>query len=979
MMTGRWWLAYAATVTWWIGLSLTSAALLLWPGSAAYGQTPLAVVPNSVNMFRSTRAPNDVGIAAGDRFQFGARIQGGSGGSTLGATYPPGAFVVPQFACAPLAVDANFCARSIPFNANQIDTPWTLRFERGAEQLEISGPDLTVNDRAILNPVPFPSSFMITPGPTPVTPTISWVLAEGFVPDGVRVLIYDKDDRLVNGTANVIHSVAVPPLSASYSIPPVVSSGRTLSVDGNYAFALEIVETRDHVPFTNNQIQILRASLSFFDFTPRPADVLAQSTFPTNTENWFTFISGEPFPMSNITWSDGAGNPGGAVSTLAPSDDRTNYFANSVQFPAALRATPNDGLALSFDLSTVSSEGDEFFLWSEDIGVLQTTGLLGKRIVLGNFFTSAPAAHPSYSRYEINFTTAQGWEYLEGGIRSPATQEQIDTVLANAVSLIIRGEYWTSATPDTTLLDNVVLFSRATRAPTITAISTQMFLEHKTIDVIVNGTDFQSGTSADFGPFAQVNSVMFVSPTQLIANVTFRLTAEGCPSEPSLVSFNVTVTNPDEQFGTLSNAGRIVPDCDGDEVADIAVAAFRGPDNCRFTSNPEQKDFDGDGIGDACDNCKRVSNPDQADGDGETPADGVGDACGGEREVTVQAPGEVLFGEQVPVTVNVEFNCGAATNCLAFCPTVYNLAFIVTDVTPGSPTFEQELDQSRIWEGPPIHTTDDATTVPTTGLTCSATVNLADFFPLEADRTYRVEANYFNHASDGVRDYIVGTVLTQPQEIKVGSAVPSLTGALAVKPEALGVTLNPIPSILHAVLCNITGHSVTNVDTPSVRLNGTLVPLAFRLRNIAPGCTGKALDFEFDMAAVIASVRATAGHPLVLGTLETLVLGGRLENGNVFTAIFDASDTVLIEQPAVDLIVDLIELLKGMALSPSVETQLKASLERILSNRRNVGGACLLLNGFVTLVRLQSGKAIPVAKANALINQANRIKLVLGC
>ena len=64
---------------------------------------------------------------------------------------------------------------------------------------------------------------------------------------------------------------------------------------------------------------------------------------------------------------------------------------------------------------------------------------------------------------------------------------------------------------------------------------------------------------------------------------------------------------------------RINPAFDDDPDND-GVAA---PDNCPFIENPDQADFDNDGVGDACDNCIQVKNKDQNDRD----YDGFGDAC----------------------------------------------------------------------------------------------------------------------------------------------------------------------------------------------------------------------------------------------------------------------------------------------------------------------------------------------------------------
>lgn len=128
---------------------------------------------------------------------------------------------------------------------------------------------------------------------------------------------------------------------------------------------------------------------------------------------------------------------------------------------------------------------------------------------------------------------------------------------------------------------------------------------------------------------------MFGSPLNrefdavFISGVTSRAARAGDPTSVDNPIANAMHTLPlVTQFVLVPPGGGDV-DSDSDGALDVA-------DNCVDVVNPDQRDTDGDGFGDACDadddedgvldmadNCPLLANPDQADSDG----DGYGDAC----------------------------------------------------------------------------------------------------------------------------------------------------------------------------------------------------------------------------------------------------------------------------------------------------------------------------------------------------------------
>lgn len=177
------------------------------------------------------------------------------------------------------------------------------------------------------------------------------------------------------------------------------------------------------------------------------ATVLIQSTFDTDAEGWRAFSNSPGFTLHPVTWTPANG---GMLAHQAPSDNATSFFLAPAAFVSALHGAING--SISYDIGSERAERtDTYFSSAVDVQV----GAGTNRIRAG-FITSAPG-FPVLNHFSLTFDTSHPWMFFDGTTTTVATQNQIDTVLTGATSLIIRGEYWSSSKPDTAYLDNVVL------------------------------------------------------------------------------------------------------------------------------------------------------------------------------------------------------------------------------------------------------------------------------------------------------------------------------------------------------------------------------------------------------------------------------------------------------------------------------------------------------------------------------------------
>ena len=169
---------------------------------------------------------------------------------------------------------------------------------------------------------------------------------------------------------------------------------------------------------------------------PRLGPVLVSHDFTSSAQGWR--ISGDSVTVDPV-FSVSGGHPDGCITGVDEALGETWYFHAPATVLQQLPAAVNGTISFSFKQS-----GTAVSLLDDDVVIVGPAGRLSYR------FGTAPGTE--WKDFSVRLSASEGWTW---NWNRHATQAQLESVLAAATRLEIRGEYVTG--DDEGALDNFVL------------------------------------------------------------------------------------------------------------------------------------------------------------------------------------------------------------------------------------------------------------------------------------------------------------------------------------------------------------------------------------------------------------------------------------------------------------------------------------------------------------------------------------------
>jgi hypothetical protein len=282
-------------------------------------------------------------------------------------------------------------------------------------------------------------------------------------------------------------------------------------------------------------------------------------TLPQATGPGHTLIVGvNLWPLDITSVTDGSGDTFTRGLTTSINHDTNGSATYSNFYYAKTTAGGTNALTLKF------SGGSTYLMVAvAEVAGLDPSSPLDKSgnhesLTATTAWSSAAVTTTAANEYLFSWAvTAAGNPFCTNPASGWMLESQINDSDGDTVCIVDRivsatGSYTSSVTASSAanyVMNIVTLKSGAAAipAPKLTAVSPNSAAQGQSfINVILTGSNFQSGATCSFGAGVTVNSCTFNSATQLTAIVSISASA-------AVGARNVTVTNPDTQSGTLNS------------------------------------------------------------------------------------------------------------------------------------------------------------------------------------------------------------------------------------------------------------------------------------------------------------------------------------------------------------------------------------------------------------------------------------------